>query len=306
MFVSTHVYSGEYLDLSRGEYYLRARHFNPTTGRFTQPDPFWNIHNMQGGTGAILQSANLFVFVMNNPVIFVDPLGLVAWTTEDQAEFERLMAQGHTTEASLFFNSMEIAIRDYNRAVSNNDLFGRNQANFSGVQARQRFFAGGYVDTFDYLHGRNELSFLGVHNAFGIPGVGHASILIFAGEGSEFWSHDNFSNTAWGGAARFVTIGGESVPGDGMLRGRLDRDSDANLGNKREMQLLSVSPSQVHQMFTATAHFNNNASLRYNLFNMNSNSFARGLLDAVGISYTTPRSNLPAWNTRIPAHHFGR
>jgi len=78
MFISTAVYSGEYFDLSRGEYYLRARHFNPTTGRFTQPDPFWNIHNIQGSTAAIMQAANLYLFVMNNPIAWLDPLGLAA------------------------------------------------------------------------------------------------------------------------------------------------------------------------------------------------------------------------------------
>jgi len=59
-------------------YYLRARHFNPRTGRFTQPDPFWNIHNMTGSRNAVLQSSNLFVYTMNNPVMWVDPSGNVA------------------------------------------------------------------------------------------------------------------------------------------------------------------------------------------------------------------------------------
>jgi len=71
-------FAGEYFDRHRGEYYLRARSFNPRTGRFTQPDPFWNIHNMLGGTGAILQSANLYLYVMNNPIMFGDPSGLSA------------------------------------------------------------------------------------------------------------------------------------------------------------------------------------------------------------------------------------
>jgi len=68
-------FAGEYYDWERGEYYLRARSFNPRTGRFTQPDPFWNIHNMQNGRYAIMQSANLFVYCINNPVRFNDPSG---------------------------------------------------------------------------------------------------------------------------------------------------------------------------------------------------------------------------------------
>ena len=69
-------FAGEYFDSHRGEYYLRARTFNPRTGRFTQPDPYWGIHNMQDSTGAILQAANLYVFVTNNPIMFIDPWGL--------------------------------------------------------------------------------------------------------------------------------------------------------------------------------------------------------------------------------------
>jgi len=75
--------------------------FNPRLGRWTQPDPHWNIHNMVWGdnpltmnhrqdrfenqlvtnvpdTWAILQSGNLFLFTMHDPVNFVDPTGLFA------------------------------------------------------------------------------------------------------------------------------------------------------------------------------------------------------------------------------------
>jgi len=69
-------FGGEYYDWERGEYYLRARSYNPRLGRFTQPDPFWNIGNMQSSHAAIMQSANLFVFVMNNPVRWLDPSGM--------------------------------------------------------------------------------------------------------------------------------------------------------------------------------------------------------------------------------------
>jgi len=69
-------YAGEYWDAHRGEYYLRARSFNPRLGRFTQPDPFWNIRNMQRSTAAITQAGNLFMYTMHNPVMWVDPSGL--------------------------------------------------------------------------------------------------------------------------------------------------------------------------------------------------------------------------------------
>ena len=71
-------FAGMYWDAERSEYMTPNRMFNPRLGRWTQPDPFWGIHNMQGSNAAILQSSNLFMFVMHNPVRFVDPTGLFA------------------------------------------------------------------------------------------------------------------------------------------------------------------------------------------------------------------------------------
>jgi len=71
-------HNGEYWDAHRDEYYLRARSYNPRTGRFTQADTFWGIHNMQRSPLAILQAANLYVYTMNNPIRWVDPWGLAA------------------------------------------------------------------------------------------------------------------------------------------------------------------------------------------------------------------------------------
>jgi len=70
-------FSGEYYDWSTGTYYLRARYFNPRTGRFTQADPFWNAGNMQSSNYAILQAGNLFAYTINNPIRWIDPSGIV-------------------------------------------------------------------------------------------------------------------------------------------------------------------------------------------------------------------------------------
>jgi len=69
-------FAGEYFDRETGTYYLRFRNMNPRTGRFLTPDPFWGLHNMMSSAAAIVQSGNLFMYVMHNPVRFVDPWGL--------------------------------------------------------------------------------------------------------------------------------------------------------------------------------------------------------------------------------------
>ena len=69
-------FGGEHWCLNSGLYYLRNRMFEPRTGRFTQPDPFWGVHNMQDSPLAMLQSANLYLYGVHNPVKWNDPDGL--------------------------------------------------------------------------------------------------------------------------------------------------------------------------------------------------------------------------------------
>ena len=95
-------YCGEYLDLERNTYYLRARYYQPETGRFLAEDTYWNVGNMIYGsdpvrwndrpdnpndplglnsytykpeTTAIMQSGNLYVYCINNPLMWQDSDG---------------------------------------------------------------------------------------------------------------------------------------------------------------------------------------------------------------------------------------
>ena len=56
-------YTGEQFDKETQQYYLRARFYNPVIGRFTQEDVY-------RGDGL-----NLYVYVVNNPLLWVDPSG---------------------------------------------------------------------------------------------------------------------------------------------------------------------------------------------------------------------------------------
>ena len=69
-------FASMYWDAETGTYYTPNRHFNPRTGRWTQPDPaFWGPANI---FACHIQAGNLYLFVMHNPVMFTDPLGLFA------------------------------------------------------------------------------------------------------------------------------------------------------------------------------------------------------------------------------------
>ena len=56
-------FNGQQLDPITGQYYLRARFYNPVIGRFTQEDTY-------RGDGL-----NLYEYCGNNPVYYVDPTG---------------------------------------------------------------------------------------------------------------------------------------------------------------------------------------------------------------------------------------
>ena len=65
----------------------RARQFSPRLGRFTQADPFF--HAVNGNLkSCLLQSGNLFLFTMHNPIRWTDPTGL--WSKDIHEELTRL------------------------------------------------------------------------------------------------------------------------------------------------------------------------------------------------------------------------
>ncbi|ADN36346.1 YD repeat protein [Methanolacinia petrolearia DSM 11571] len=66
------LFTGEQTDSETGLIYLRARYYDPETGRFISKDPFT-------GFATNTQSLNRYTYVQNNPVRFTDPSGKVLW-----------------------------------------------------------------------------------------------------------------------------------------------------------------------------------------------------------------------------------
>lgn len=65
-------YCGEYFDAETGTIYLRARYYNPTTGRFISRDSY-------AGKKSDPLSLNLYTYCHNNPVRYIDPSGNFPW-----------------------------------------------------------------------------------------------------------------------------------------------------------------------------------------------------------------------------------
>lgn len=67
--LTSYLYCGEQRDGETGLYYLRARMYDPQTGRFTSRDPF-------AGNGTDPQSLHKYLYCHGNPVNGVDPSGM--------------------------------------------------------------------------------------------------------------------------------------------------------------------------------------------------------------------------------------
>jgi RHS repeat-associated protein len=65
------LYAGEQFDPSLGHYYLRARYYNPSNGRFNQTDPF-------AGNPSDPQSLHKYLYCHNDPINNIDPSGMFA------------------------------------------------------------------------------------------------------------------------------------------------------------------------------------------------------------------------------------
>ena len=75
--LNSYKFAGRIYDSEYGQYYYRARDYDPATGRFTTRDPLWldNIRSNTCGSSSNQPTELPYVYVENNPVNLVDPSG---------------------------------------------------------------------------------------------------------------------------------------------------------------------------------------------------------------------------------------
>ena len=89
-------YTGQALDPGTGLYFLRARYYDPSGGRFVRRDPFLGIAAAPGTT-------NRYVYALSNPLRYRDPSGLfsIVGAVESILDFvEILPAANHANQVN--------------------------------------------------------------------------------------------------------------------------------------------------------------------------------------------------------------
>jgi RHS repeat-associated protein len=105
---NNHLYCGEECDSDLGLYYLRARYFNPGSGRF------WTMDSFEGNTEEP-PSLHKYLYVQNDPIDAVDPLGFARSSTSGKNPFIDL---GDAVEQELFvFFKIRYPISFQNKSI---------------------------------------------------------------------------------------------------------------------------------------------------------------------------------------------
>ena len=122
-------YCGEYFDRETGTYYLRARNYDPWTGRFTTED-------------RAKDGLNWYVYCENNPIIYVDPVGMAP------AKWD-IQKQGWKITLNDWGNSWNSVTAQIGKGMSNfvKDAFDTGSFLLKGYsETIQAIFASAYIE----------------------------------------------------------------------------------------------------------------------------------------------------------------
>lgn len=107
-------FTGYQLDASTGLMYAQARYYMPEIGRFINEDSY-------KGANLDPQSLNLYVYVTNNPLKYIDPTGNMKWSQIDDLAYGVKDSVGDTIEG-LFSWDTYLGMWELGKAICNGDL----------------------------------------------------------------------------------------------------------------------------------------------------------------------------------------
>lgn len=111
----THAYTGHEYDPESDLYYMRARYYDPSLGRFLSPDPALNDGG--GSFDRIANSPghlNAYSYVTNRPTVMLDPDGQLGWFAAILAVLPLIgiSQQDHGPEVLPFVGAVDGVVRD--------------------------------------------------------------------------------------------------------------------------------------------------------------------------------------------------
>ena len=126
------LYTGQQYDQISGQYYLRARYYNPVVGRFLQEDVY-------RGDGL-----NLYVYCKNNPVVYYDPSGYVGKEYDD--------GWGTIPPSQSGFNEWynSVDLREFDTVWADESLRGYIEAQIRHPKTYHEWLMVARADTFKY------------------------------------------------------------------------------------------------------------------------------------------------------------
>ncbi|MCL2388572.1 MAG: M91 family zinc metallopeptidase, partial [Defluviitaleaceae bacterium] len=242
-------FGGEYWDFYAQMYYLRARNFNPRTGRFSQPDPLFHVMhgNLQGSVANILQAGNLFVFCINNPVMWVDPSGLVIQLAGTAEQRETILSYMQTLTDHRLGTDADGIVYISSRAT-------RNIQFANGNALIERMIASEHVTRIIITDDRNAFYHRNRYNAM-IPGVGAGGTIHF-NPSVDAWTF-TLNNSGYSHLTSIpanIVLAHELIHADRAMRG-------VNLGQDRVSHTIRVRVDRmrisVYRIFGSTTRLTN-------------------------------------------------
>jgi RHS repeat-associated protein len=112
---ATHYANSYYSAADTGLYYLQSRYYDPAIGRFINADSLVS-------TGQGILGNNMFAYCLNNPILFIDDSGYLAYPGEIHNEVVRRIARkyGYYSEQRIAYSPLQQVV--YKRLYGRADL----------------------------------------------------------------------------------------------------------------------------------------------------------------------------------------